>query len=218
MEIFSEHGASECADPYAEHCDWGIPVDGDYYGTEGSFQSALAQGYTLGVLAGTDSHDGRPGSIADGPSCVSYWMDQDGDGTSELTCLHHDGGLTAVMAQELSRSALFQGLGDRSTLASSGVMLPLRVAATNEQGALHLPGEHVGAGPLRILASLEGLLDGQELLGMDLVSHQGEILGESTEEVLDLEVELGAGDAVYLRVRLQVDEDEQRMWASPFFG
>ncbi|NOY27322.1 MAG: hypothetical protein GXP62_15755, partial [Oligoflexia bacterium] len=74
MEIYSEHGSSECWDDSLEGCGWAFNTAQGYH-PQGSIQAALDHGYQLGFVAGTDSHDGRPGSIEDGPSHVAHWRD-----------------------------------------------------------------------------------------------------------------------------------------------
>jgi len=213
-EVYSEHGCSECADASGD-CDWRLPEDGFYYGVQGSFQTALSLGYRLGVLAGTDSHDDRPGSLSDGPSCTSNWFDEDGDGVDELSCLPYNGGLSGILASDLSRASLFDALEARRTLATSGPRIPVRVAAFAGE-ILALPGDVVQAGVIRVVAAMD-LPDGVDALGMDLLDGSGAVRGEGIDG-LDTVVEFGSGDAVYLRVRVAVDGVEERIWASPFFG
>jgi hypothetical protein len=71
VEISSEHGVGECVDPNAADCAWRVNSSVEYV-PEGAVQNALGLGHRLGFLAGTDSHDARPGSVDDGPGLVGY--------------------------------------------------------------------------------------------------------------------------------------------------
>ncbi len=223
VEIYSEHGASECADTEAEHCGWGLPEDSTYLGEEGSLQAALALGHRLGVIAGTDSHDSRPGSLGDGPSCTSYWRDEDGDGQDELNCLHYGGGLAGALYEaELTRESLFDALFARNTLATSGPMVSVRAAVLDSAGNVSLPGGTVDAeaGPHQVIVSVEESLDAATLLSIHLLDQDGATLAESLDELLEENLSLSSGDAVYARIRLQPEgvDDEARIWTSPFYA
>ncbi|MFT5680141.1 MAG: hypothetical protein ACI8RZ_001046, partial [Myxococcota bacterium] len=87
VEIYSEHGSSECIDLTADGCDWRINTGQGYY-ADGSIQAALSEGYQLGFVGGTDSHDARPGSLDDGPSHIAHWLDTDGDGIVDTPKTH----------------------------------------------------------------------------------------------------------------------------------
>lgn len=74
-----------------------------------SVQSALARGYKLGFIAGTDNHQGRPGAAHSGESL---------DGKSYP---HKVVGLTGLFAKNLTRRAIFQALWDRFTFATANI-------------------------------------------------------------------------------------------------
>lgn len=116
VEMYSEHGSCECEDHTVEPCNWRMKADSRYK-SFGALQSALQLGLRLGIVGGTDSHDGKPGTVEDDPSCTAIW-DEDLGG---LRCHQWRGGLTGVMVSGgFSRTTLFDALFDRSTLASSG--------------------------------------------------------------------------------------------------
>lgn len=65
---------------------------------------ALRRGYRMGVIAGSDGVDGRPGNSHPG----------------HLSVRNVRGGLTAIAAPELTRAALWQALKDRRCYATTG--------------------------------------------------------------------------------------------------
>ena len=85
-------------------CD--VPLDSGER-PEGFVQRALAMGRRLGFTGGGDDHDGHPGDpIATGAEPF-----------------RHRDGLMAVWAPELSREAIFQGMYDRRTYATTGARI-----------------------------------------------------------------------------------------------
>ena len=76
---------------------------------------ALRRGYRMGVIAGSDSVDGRPGNSHPGHMGVRNVR----------------GGLTAIAAPELSREALWQALRQRHCYATTGerILLDFRAGA-----------------------------------------------------------------------------------------
>jgi len=83
---------------------WGISEEGPVH----SVQAALAMGHRLGFVGGSDTHYGTPG--------------RGGHGDGQLS------GLTAVLAQELSREALWEALYQRRCYAVFGERLLLDFA------------------------------------------------------------------------------------------
>jgi len=220
IEIHSEHGSSECVDIEAEGCDWNLRISGGNHFSRGAVQSALSEGYRLGFVAGTDSHDARPGSLDDGPSCLASWKDEDGDGYAEVhKCLDHPGALTGLLHPgTLERADIFDAIAARQTLATSGPRLPPRAIASID-GALVLPGGEIPAGSARIRLGLtEADLDGGSLIDVALVLPDNTTAAWTDALILDEEITTTGGDVFYLRVRLEdADGAEQRVWISPWF-
>ena len=215
LEIYSEHGSSECIDPDAENCSWRPKPDSDYY-ADGSAQAALLEGFRLGFVASTDSHDSRPGTTDDS-SCTAI-LDDDG----EIRCHSHGGGVAGVMvAGELSREAVFDGVFDRHTYATSGPRLPVRAMLRTDDG-IALPGDAVSAeAGGDIVVSLEGLLDVDDnpIEGIDLIAASGAVLATTDSQVLSVPVSAAPGEAWYVRVRFGAGPrgNGERMWLSPWF-
>lgn len=221
VEIHSEHASSECADLTVNGCDWGVSTNREHQ-PNGAVQTALAQGYHLGFVGGTDSHNARPGSLDDGPSCTGRLVDKDGDDRAEsLGCHQQDGALTGVYAASdvLSRSALFDSLFARETVVTSGPRLPLRGLLEASDGELYLPGAEVPAGTATVWLGMAPQEMGDwELMEVEVVLPDGSAAAWSDTLPASLPLSL-SDEAAYVRVRLwdPLDEVEQRLWLSPWF-
>lgn len=79
----------------------------EVYSSWGEFEwmlrESIARGYHVGVVAGSDGHKGRPGSSYPGASTFGVY-----------------GGLTCILASELTRSAIGEALTARRCYATSG--------------------------------------------------------------------------------------------------
>jgi hypothetical protein len=84
------------------HSDWGT--------FEWLLFEALERGYRVGVVAGSDGHTGRPG--ASYPSFAHF---------------NSYGGLTCILAKQLTRKSVFQALRARHCYATTGARLFLEV-------------------------------------------------------------------------------------------
>ena len=221
VEIYSEHGCSECRYFDDPNCDWRGKTDGEY-SSEGSVQNALSQGFLLGFVAGTDSHDGRPGSVDDGPSCTANTVED------EFICHDHSGGLTGVLYEDtLSRDAIFDAFESRNTFATSRPMMPVRAALIGEDGVVYLPGDAVPAleaRTARLIVSVDGLLGEGEFseykdAAIEVLDPDNTVLAQSGVDILDTEIQVVGGEVFYIRLRLyNTSLDGERMWLSPFFG
>ena len=219
VEILSEHGCSECFDRSAADCQW--QLNQDRYVPSGAVQLALQRGLHFGFLGGTDNHEGRPGSIADGPGPVAAYSDRDGDGVYEAYHIQYGpGAVTGALyaGPALTRPALLDAIEARTTLVASWIPLDVRVAALGQDGVVYLPGADVPAvaSPLRLLVALDEPL--AEEWQISVIDPWNEVWLESDQPTLDEPLDLNPGDIRYLRVRVWIDGEEQRLWASPFFG
>jgi hypothetical protein len=214
VEIYSEHGSSECFDLSQEGCAW--QVDEPFHVGTGSVQAALQQGFALGFLAGTDGHDGRPGSLADGPGTVSG----DADVPGAYGRAYCPGGLTGVLVagEDPGRAEILDAIAQRSTLAASWRPEAALVLALGQDGALYLPGDDVpaAASPLRLLVRVDD--PAGATWNVQLLDPWGEPWLDAATAAVDEPFDLAPGDVRYVRVRAWIDGVEQRLWASPFFG
>jgi hypothetical protein len=99
MEMYSEHGSSEsCRLSYEPHANCN---------PNGSMAYALsAKGYKTGIIAGTDAHDGRAGSVYNADSVMSR--------------AQYNGGLIAVITSSFGRTDIWEAIKNRHTYATSG--------------------------------------------------------------------------------------------------
>lgn len=216
VEVSSEHGSSECRDPSQEGCGFQVDPAGDTnaFVSWGSIQEALMLGYRLGFAGGTDGHDGRPGSLDDGPSHSSQTW---GEGAHPMPFW---GAVTGVWLDgELSRDGLWEAISDRSTLATTARVEAVSVVAVGAEGQVWLPGQALPASqlPLRLLvAVVPADVDTLELVEL-VEPGAGEVVASGTEPRLELLLEDPGTPAVYLRARLERGGEEQRLWVSPLY-
>ncbi|NVB37646.1 DUF3604 domain-containing protein [Pseudenhygromyxa sp. WMMC2535] len=97
---------------------------------------AFEMGYRVGVVCNSDGHKGRPG--AEGPGAGQFGI---------------FGGLTCVLAESLTRAAVFEALLQRRCYGTTGPRMDLDFEVGGEimGGALR-----VAPGPLRVRASVRG--------------------------------------------------------------
>ena len=93
------------------HSDWGT--------FEWLVQDALEQGYRIGILANSDGHKGRHGASHPGASLFGAY-----------------GGLSCLLATDLSRAGLFDALRRRHHYATTGCRMVLDVRASFESDAM----------------------------------------------------------------------------------
>jgi hypothetical protein len=215
VEMFSEHGSSECFDLSAEGCAW--HVDSELFMPSGSIQSALQMGWALGFVGGTDSHDGRPGSMADGPGAIIGSL---GDSDEGYHLQFAPGGVTGAIAagDEPGREDIVDAIELRNTMAASWIFDAVRVAAMGKDGQVYLPGDEVPAeaSPLELMVDLED--DAVDSWRIQLVDPWNEIWLDVESDSLKEPVDLAPGEVRYLRIRAFMQGEEHRVWASPFFG
>jgi hypothetical protein len=107
---------------------------------------ALRRGYRMGVIAGSDGVDGRPGNSHPG----------------HLSVRNVRGGLTAIAAPVLTRDALWQALKDRHCYATTGerILLEFRAGSARMGDAIVAPADFAQSGfmiSVEGTASLEGI-------------------------------------------------------------
>jgi len=185
-EIASVHGSSESPDTP-------FPI---YDAVAGNWvRDALARGYRLGFVGSGDSHDGHPGLVQ---------------------LASPTGGMAAILAEELTRSAVLEALRARRTYATNGPRILLRAALGGHRMGSSVPlaeGETldetffvqvVGTGPLD---RVEIVRSGEVAYGVD------------AEGRLELAFDhpltgLRAGEYVYVRA---IQQDQGAAWSSPVY-
>jgi Protein of unknown function (DUF3604) len=219
VEMYSEHGSSECVDLDEETCAWRIN-DNSGYQLDGSVQAALAQGFQLGFVGGTDSHDARPGSIDDGAGPVAHWRDSDGDGEADTVIEQFAaGGLTGAWVARgpetpLDSDTFFDAMEARQTAATSGPRPTVVALAVDNAGGVHLPGAVLDSklGPFELRLSLPD--------GDGVVVDRIDGAGLATTSAVDAFAETwdgASGEWTYLRLRYGEGDSDERVWLSPWF-
>ena len=139
-EVWSMHGSSEGYDPEDR------PVRDVCW--DNTVLAALRRGMRVGIVAGSDTHSGRPGGAVKEPR------------------MNYPGGLCAVWAESLTRRAIFAALEARRTYALTASRIVLDVRVNEQAMGSEIPyADHVGVqvdawacGPI---ATVEVLKDGQ---------------------------------------------------------
>ncbi|MDR7555205.1 MAG: CehA/McbA family metallohydrolase [Armatimonadota bacterium] len=191
VEIYSMHGASECAGGPAEMIG---AVPGRYV------RDALARGYRMGFVAGGDMHSSQPGNpvLAVGP----------------YRTLRFKPGLTAVVADRLDERAILDAMRDRRTYATTGARILLQFSVNGVplggQLALGADGPVVVHGTIHgtaALAEVAVVRDGAPAYVARPLQEDAEIRWEDPAPVGG-----GGGSYYYLRA-IQVDGEVA--WSSP---
>ncbi len=217
VEVYSEHGSSECADRTAEGCDWYIN-DAElgmqpYYRPDGSVQTALAEGYRVGFTGGTDNHEANPGGgiVAHEPGhTATVFGSQIAFSPGSVTGVLYDGDV-------LGRPEIIDALLSRSTLASTWLFDDVRVAALGADGVVYLPGQEVpaAASPLTLTVVVG---DAADSVRVQLLDAQNTAWVDEEAAAVAATFDLGPDEARYVRIRVWIGDIEHRVWASPFFG
>jgi hypothetical protein len=150
------------------HSDWGT--------FEWLLEDAFDQGYRVGVLANSDGHKGRHGASHPGASLFGAY-----------------GGLSCLLARDLTRDALFEALRKRHHYATTGCRTYLNTRVVFDQ-----PAELYGDDPQM----------GGKVVGTVREAMMGDILKGGGREV-SFEIEVSAAapiERIEIRNRLQVLE------------
>jgi hypothetical protein len=192
MEVYSKWGTSEY---------WGNPEPVAIEARGGHWRVALEAGARMGCVAGSDVHSPHPGLV------------------------HHVGhdplrydhpGLCAVLAEELSREAIFDALKARRCYGASGarIVLDLRLNEAVMGQEMVLPADV----PRRIWIDVQGEapLARVDLVknGQDHITHHTDGQSASVHLALDDLYAERETDYYYLRA---TQSDGRRAWSSPIW-
>ncbi len=196
-EIYSTHGNSESYDGPR-------PViarrAGIYY------QDALARGFKLGAIAGSDHH---------GVPCGSLLKLQDFPKNSTDEHMALRGGLTAVRAGRLTRRALFGAVADRRTYATTGDHILMDFSVSGHPLGSVVSQGRSGPRRIRLLVAGTTLLERVEVLKNNEVLatfEPGEFVLRTT--VTDRRAGSTPAEWYYLRV---LQADGEMAWSSPIW-
>src|SRR5499426_2196308 len=126
-----------------------VEIYSDWGRFEWLAEDALRQGYRVGFVANSDGHKGRPGASHPGASTFGAY-----------------GGLTCVLAESLTREAVFDAIKARrcyGVTAAQRIYIELAVnglpmgAAGRTEGPVTLSGRVVGTGPIERVDIFRGL-------------------------------------------------------------
>jgi hypothetical protein len=196
VEVYSNWGNSEY---------FGAPYSWPPDRLEGvSVQDALAQGHNLGIIASSDCHDGHPGNSE---------RDDGIPGISEPPGRTIGSGRVAVLAQRLTREAVFHALYERRCYATTGtrILLDFNVNGKIMGSEITVPEK---TSPRTISAKVEGTAN---IACVELVRNNVDILrkeskGRKTEINFVDQENIGNTCFYYLRVTQQ---DYEMAWSSP---
>jgi hypothetical protein len=127
-----------------------VEIYSDWGRFEWLLEDAFKQGYKVGIVANSDGHKGRPGASHPGASTFGAY-----------------GGLTCVLAESLTREAVFDAIKARRCYGVTGAQrihvelavngLPMGSAGRAE-GAVKIVGRVVGTGPIERVDIFRGLV------------------------------------------------------------
>jgi hypothetical protein len=183
-----------------------IEVHSTYWGTfEWLIRDAFEMGYRVGLVCNSDDHKGRPGA-----SCVGFaeW----GNG----------GGLTCLLARELSREGVWESLKKRRHYGTTGVRLHLQTNAKMMNGGrLQIAGEEKGGNRAAIMGDIATVKGDRAEFQVDVLSaipiHRLEIRnGLKTVDVIHPYAEEELGDR--FQITFEGAEFRGRMPATSWDG
>jgi len=194
-EVFSTHGNSESHDgprPLIAR------RAGIYY------QDALARGFKLGAIAGSDHH---------GVPCGSLLRLQDFPKNSTDEHMRLRGGLTAVRAKGLTRRALFRAIASRHTYATTGDHILMDFSVSGHPIGKVVTKARSGRRKISLLVAGAALLERVEVLKNNevlAIYEPGEFVLRTV--VVDVQAGGSASEWYYLRV---LQSDGEMAWSSP---
>ncbi len=183
-EVSSVHGSSEAPDSPRVIYQ---PVEGHFA------RDALDRGYRLGFVGSGDGHDGHPG--------LSHLASP-------------NGGLVAILADELTRAGVLEALRSRRVYATNGPRIVLHVTLDGAPIGSSVEG---GDGPPRVLevtAVAPDVLERIDLVRTGSIVHTVPGTGSRELHVMAPIADLARGEYLYVRA---VQTDGGAAWSSPFF-
>ena len=195
MEVYSVWGSSEY------YGDFPRGVSDRFRGL--AVRDALARGYRMGLIASADGHDGHPGN-AQSPHVKHHHQ------------YHHLGsGWVAVLADELTRPAVFQALHDRRCYATTGVPIVLHFDVDGHPMGSECPAPRPGHRPVaHVKCAGSNGLDHVRLIKNGRVVLTAACHGEWACDIewADPALDPQSPDVYYARV---VQVDGESAWSSP---
>jgi hypothetical protein len=183
-EVASVHGSSEAADSPRLI----------YHPIEGHFaRDALDRGYRLGFVGSGDSHDGHPG--------LAHLASP-------------NGGLVAILAEELTREGVLEALRARRVYATNGPRIFLHATLDGLPMGSALAADGGRTRTLGVRAVAPDPLERIDLVRSGQVVQTFAAQGEREIRLEEPITGLQGGEYLYVRV---VQADGGAAWSSPFF-
>ena len=187
--VFAHIGGryADIALAHDERIERSVEVHSDWGTFEWLLEDAFEQGYRVGVLANSDGHKGRHGASHPGASLFGAY-----------------GGLSCLLAKDLTRDSLFEALRSRHHYATTGcrIHLDTRVRFDN---------------PAELFADDPNM--GGQVTGKVSEARMGDIL-RSGDDFVNFEIDVAAGapiERIEIRNRTQVLET-WRPWTADQLG
>ncbi len=193
VEIYSSWGNSEC-----EGCERPIIGGAEYEGR--SVQEALKRGYRLGFVGGSDTHAGTPG--------YSHWVFSE-------DVISYRGGLTCVLAKELTRESVFEALWNRSVYATTGERILLEFSINEAMMGQELTISDDAPRNVKVRVAGTGPLDRVEIVSMGHSVYTKKVDGSSVEFTYAIDGSL-ENEWAYYYVRV-LQKNKAMAWSSPIW-
>ena len=195
LEIASSHGSCECND-----CPGLIPDR--VAGKENYIRSALLSGIHYGIVGGSDNHNARPGARKF-PGKENLNMDA--------------GGLTCVIAKELTREGIFSAIKGRSCYATTSARIFLDFTLAGKPMGKVLPTGTPVKGTFRVHGA--DIIDQVTIFRGDILRKEFKTILSIKPAVLDVTGDWSDPSPVskavyYLRV---IQKDGEMAWSSPIW-
>jgi hypothetical protein len=196
VEIYSTHGSSEKTG--TEEAVLGFIDDRSVESALMRWVETGNEGYKLGIVASSDDHSGHPGNVDESQVFPP-----------------HSAGLTAVLATEKTREAIYDALKSKRTYATSGPRISLSFTASYGDYSFMM-GETIQAVSREEIAfHVAATGDGAPITKVQLIKN-GEIFAEDTSD--RLEVTDTASGRSYYRVKVYQEQSGLEMaWSSPIW-
>lgn len=183
-------------------------------------RDALNRGYRLGFIGGGDSHDGHPGERTFGNRRKKNFVEGQNVGSNPIgrraadyisTDTANTRGLTAVIAPELSREAIFGAIAERRCYATTGARIIVDFTVNGRVMGSELLVGNKDIADISIKVKGEGPLARVELVKNNGVAARWS--PKSSSFAADIADKPGPGVTwYYIRV---LQKDGHRAWSSP---
>lgn len=203
VEIYSIWGSSEC--PASQDNDRPIlRGGGEIPESRGSHvRDALSRGCRVGIIAGSDGHDGHGGRTR---HHIQNLTEHEGP--------FYPSGITGVYAEELTREAIWEALWNRSCFGTTGGKIKVKFSLDghgmgSEINQLNVPNVNVGV-------EVYGTADVRKAELIENGSIRKILKGNSPEFKRDIEMSLPEERPLYYYVRIS-QVDGELAWSSPIW-